>query len=84
MLLEQLYCKYHNIKPKTAPKGVIIMCFHPCKQKSMIFKIGFIGLVLMSTSSLCSSTLKYIVVDKGVTMLVSITTIQKSCFPSFL
>jgi hypothetical protein len=39
---------------------------------------------LMSTSSLCSSTLKEIVADKGVTMLVSITTIQKSCFPSSL
>ncbi len=28
MLLEQLYYMYYNIKPKTAPKGVTIMCFH--------------------------------------------------------
>ncbi len=29
MLLEQLYCMYYNIRPKNAPKGVTLMCFHP-------------------------------------------------------
>jgi len=29
MLLEQLYYMYYNIRPKNAPKGVTIMCFHP-------------------------------------------------------
>jgi len=29
MLLKQLYYMYYNIKPKSPPKGVAIMCFHP-------------------------------------------------------
>ncbi len=26
--MEQLYYMYYNIKPKSAPKGFTIMCFH--------------------------------------------------------
>jgi hypothetical protein len=29
MLFEQLYCVYYNTRPKSVPKGVIVMCFHP-------------------------------------------------------
>ncbi len=29
MLLEQLYCMYYNTKPKSGPKGVTLVCFHP-------------------------------------------------------
>jgi hypothetical protein len=29
IILEQLYYMYYNMKPKTTPKGVIVMCFHP-------------------------------------------------------
>jgi hypothetical protein len=29
MLLEQLYYMYYNTRPKSAPKGVTIVCFHP-------------------------------------------------------
>jgi hypothetical protein len=29
ILVEQLYCIYYNIKSKSAPKGVTIVCFHP-------------------------------------------------------
>jgi hypothetical protein len=29
MLLEQLYYMYYNTKPKSARKGVTVMCFHP-------------------------------------------------------
>jgi uncharacterized protein involved in tolerance to divalent cations len=29
ILLEQLYCIYYNIGPKSAPKGVTIVSFHP-------------------------------------------------------
>ncbi len=28
-LLEYLYCMYNNTKPKSVPKGVTIMYFHP-------------------------------------------------------
>jgi len=27
--LEQSYSMYYNIKPKSALKGVIVVCFHP-------------------------------------------------------
>jgi len=29
MLLEQLYYMYYNTKPKSVPKGVVVVCFHP-------------------------------------------------------
>ncbi len=29
IILEQLYCINYNTRPKNAPKGVIVMCFHP-------------------------------------------------------
>ncbi len=29
IFLEQLYCMYYNTRPKSAPKGVTIVCFHP-------------------------------------------------------
>jgi hypothetical protein len=28
MFLKQLYYVYYNIGPKSAPKGVIVVCFH--------------------------------------------------------
>jgi hypothetical protein len=28
MLLEQLYYMYYNTRPKNAPKGISVMCFH--------------------------------------------------------
>jgi len=31
MVLEQLYYMYYNTKPKSVPKGVIVVCFHPSK-----------------------------------------------------
>jgi hypothetical protein len=35
---------YYNIKPKSAPKGVTIVCFHPnhrCKYTNCIFYISW-------------------------------------------
>jgi len=29
MLLGQLYYMYYNIKTKSAPKGITVVCFHP-------------------------------------------------------
>jgi hypothetical protein len=39
MLLEQLYYMYNNIKSKSVPKGVNVVCFHPihvgCKYENL-------------------------------------------------
>ncbi len=29
ILLEQLYYMYYNTRPKSVPKGIAIVCFHP-------------------------------------------------------
>jgi hypothetical protein len=35
MLLKQLYYKYYNIRPKSASKGVTVVCFHPIHYKHL-------------------------------------------------
>ncbi len=36
ILLKQLYYIYYDMRPKSAPNGVIVMCFHP---KYLLFNI---------------------------------------------
>jgi len=45
MFLEQLYYMYYNTRPKSAPKGVIIVYFHPCFKpcSDILFGQGFVG-----------------------------------------
>jgi hypothetical protein len=48
MLLEQLYYMYYNTKPKSAPKGVIVVCFHP-KYDILFMEHTFLKLEAMAS-----------------------------------
>jgi hypothetical protein len=75
-LLEQLYHMHYNIRPKSAPKGVTIMRFHPC---GMCAKHGH---KMCKTNCKCGRLNKSIIYYGGDNVFMSSSTRSWSCFVS--
>ncbi len=48
--LEQLYYMYYNTRPKSAPKGVIVTCFHPSMNFNTMMGYVIIDNLLLKVS----------------------------------